>query len=60
MLQQTLQRYTRLPLPVDKPMLWCACSFPGIFSSNVFNADKYTQFTNDSCGPVTQPPTPGL
>lgn len=53
-LQQTLPRYTRLPLPVDKPMVWCACSIPWQLNSNVFNSDKYTQFTGDSCGPVTQ------
>jgi hypothetical protein len=53
-LQQTLPRYKRLPLPVIRPMVWCACSIPWQLNSNVFNSVMYTQFTDDSCGPVTQ------
>jgi hypothetical protein len=51
-LQQTLPRYKRLPLPVDEPMVWCACSITWKLNPNVFNSDKYTQFTDDWCGPV--------
>lgn len=53
-LQHKLQRYTCLPLPVDKPMVWCACSISWQLNPNVFNSDKYTQFTGNSCGKVTQ------
>jgi hypothetical protein len=51
-LQRTLPRYTQLPLPADKPMVWCACEFGWPLTTKVFNFADYTQFNGTSCGAV--------